>query len=63
MNNQEPKKNTYRVKLGHTEVTVLARTAAEAIENARQQLATEMPRFYDVISSLAPTRFEVQDAA
>lgn len=40
-----------------------ARDAAEAIVLARQQMARELPRLYDVIRSLTPNRFEVEAAA
>jgi hypothetical protein len=63
MNNQETKTNTYRVKLGHEQVTVQAGSAAEAIALARRLFAAKMPRFYDLISSAEATRFEVNDAA
>lgn len=63
MNNQETKTKTYRVKLGHEQVTVQAGSAAEAIIRARRLFAAEMPRFYDVISSVEASRFEVKIAA
>ena len=63
MHNQESSERTFRVKLGHSEVTVRANSAAEAIAVARRQLAAEMPRFYDVISRVAASRFEVKSAA
>jgi hypothetical protein len=63
MSNQETKTNTYRVKLGHEQVTVQAGSAAEAIALARRLFAAEMPRFYDVINSAEAALFEVKDAA
>jgi len=63
MHNQETRMRAYRVKLGHSEVTVHANSAAEAIAAARCKLVAEMPLFYDVISRVAATRFEVKDAA
>jgi hypothetical protein len=54
---------TYRVRVGHHEFRVKARDAAEAVELARRQLARELPRLYDVIRSLAETRFQVEHAA
>ena len=63
MHNQETTMNVYRVKVGHAEVIVKAMSAEEAIACARRQLAQEMPRFYDIIRGLDPTRFEVRQAA
>ena len=54
---------TYRVRIGHHNVRILARDAAEAIEITRRQLAHELPRLYDVIRNLAETRFQVDHAA
>lgn len=54
---------TYRVRVGHHEFRVKARDASEAMELARRQLARELPRLYDVIHSLAESRFQVEHAA
>jgi len=54
---------TYRVRVGHLEFRVKARDATEAIALARRQLAHELPRLYDVIQNLTPTRFQVERAA
>ncbi|TWU21249.1 hypothetical protein [Bythopirellula polymerisocia] len=53
----------YRVKVGHIEVVVSGTNDAEAIANARLQLAKDLPRFYDLIHALEPTRFDVHRAA
>lgn len=53
----------YRVKVGHLEVVVSGTNDAEAIANARLQLARDLPRFYDLIRALESTRFDVQRAA
>jgi len=53
----------YRVRVGHHEFRVKAHDAAEAMELARRQLARELPRLYDMIRSLAESRFEVDHAA
>lgn len=53
----------YRVRVGHLEVMVVARDETEAIALARRQFANELPRFYDLIRALEPTRFELQKAA
>lgn len=53
----------YRVQLGHSVVVVSAASADEAIAKARQQLSQEMPRFYDVIRKLDPSKFIVHAAA
>ena len=54
---------TYRVRVGHHEYHLKAHDAAEAILLAKRQLAQELPRLYDVIRDLAPTKFEVDHAA
>jgi hypothetical protein len=54
---------TYRVRVGHLDVCVKARDVPEAILLARRQLGQELPRLYDVIQNLTPTRFQVDDAA
>jgi len=54
---------TYRVRLGYLDVSVKAHDIAEAILLARRQFGRELPRFYDVIRSLASTRFQVDHAA
>lgn len=50
---------TYRVKLGHLEVSVRCRGAQEAVRMARQQLSHDLPRLYDVIHQLEADRFRV----
>ncbi len=50
----------YLVRVGHNQITVVCRTAAEAIASAKAQLRREFPRFWDVISGLADNRFQVQ---
>jgi hypothetical protein len=54
---------TYRVRVGHLDIRVKARDVPEAILLARRQLGCEMPRLYDVIRSLTPGKFQVEDAA
>jgi len=54
---------TYRVRVGHHELRVKARDAAEAVEVARRQLARELPRLYDVIRKLTESQFQVEHAA
>jgi hypothetical protein len=53
----------YRIRIGHHDFRVRARDAAEAVELARRQLARELPRLYDVIRTLAESRFQVELAA
>lgn len=54
---------TYRVRVGHLDLSVKARDVAEAIVIARRQLAQDLPRLYDVIQNLTPARFQVENAA
>ena len=61
-NNHETLK-TYRVCVGHWEISVKAHDAEEAIVLARRAMACELPRLYDVIRSLTAARFQVEAAA
>jgi hypothetical protein len=54
---------TYRVRIGHHDICVKARDTSEAIMLVKRQLARDLPRLYDVIRTLAATRFFVEDAA
>ena len=54
---------TFRVRVGHWEISVKAHSADEAIVLARREMAHELPRLYDVIRALTSTRFEVKAAA
>ena len=63
MQDQQTSRSVYRVRVGHTEVTVKATSADEAITLARLQLSQDLPRFYDIIQTLEPTRFDVREAA
>jgi hypothetical protein len=54
---------TYRVRVGHHELRVKARDAAEAVEVARRQLARELPQLYDIICKLTESQFQVEHAA
>ncbi len=60
-NPHEPLK-TFRVRVGHWEIRIQARNGDEAIEAARRQMARELPRLYDVIRNLTPTRFQIEAA-
>jgi hypothetical protein len=53
----------FRVRVGHWEIHLQARDAEEAVALARRQMARELPRLYDVIRTLAATRFLVEAAA
>ena len=50
----------FDVRIGHTRVQVESRSPEEAIQVARRQLCVEMPRMWDVISTMPELRFEVQ---
>jgi hypothetical protein len=63
MNNQHEPLKSYRVRVGHWEVSLKAHTAEEAIQLARSAMARELPRLYDVIRSLTANRFQVEAAA
>ena len=49
----------YRVKLGHSEVSVECNSKEAAIRLARISLSDDMPRLYDVIHSAEDKQFLV----
>jgi len=49
----------YRVKLGHSEVSVECGSKEEAIRLARTKLSSDLPRLYDVIHGAEDEQFEV----
>lgn len=53
----------YIVTVGHSRVHVDCGDQREAIRLARQKLATEMPRLWDVIHQMDETRFRVESDA
>jgi hypothetical protein len=54
---------TFLVRVGHWQVRIKAHDTNEAIRVARLQMARDLPRLYDVIRELTPSRFEVEAAA
>jgi len=61
--NPEPLESRFHVRIGHIEIVVSAHDSAEALANARLEIMNDMPRFYDVIRTMEPSRFEVRPAA
>ncbi len=61
MTNNTPGTETigYRVKVGNLTVDVKGRTKDEVIPEARRRLCLEMPRMWDVISSMDDQQFEI----
>jgi hypothetical protein len=55
--------HTYRVRVGHLEFRIRAHDADEAIALTRRKLAQELPRLYDIIRTMEPSRFQVDHAA
>ncbi len=49
----------YRVKLGHSEVSVECGSKEEAIRLARTKLSSDLSRLYDVIHGAEDEQFEV----
>ncbi len=49
----------FEVSVGHSRVTVTGATREDVIQQARRALCVEMPRLYDVIRNLDPSRFHV----
>lgn len=50
----------YDVRVGHFAVRVQGATPQEAILAARRQLCVDLPRLWDVIQAMEPSRFSVQ---
>jgi len=63
MNNESHALKTYRVRVGHWEILLNAHSSGEAIELARQAMARDLPRLYDVIRAMTASRFQVEAAA
>jgi hypothetical protein len=57
---QQPLLTRFRVEVGHSQVIVLARDAAEAVREARLAFGRDMPRLWDVINRLDDGQFVVQ---
>jgi len=62
MNSSQPLK-TFHIRVGHWEIRLRAHDPEEAIALARRQMASELPRLYDIIRSLTDNRFQVEAAA
>jgi hypothetical protein len=60
MLNKNQSLKSFLVRVGHWEVRVRAADAETAVETARRQIASDLPRLYDVIRGLATTRFQVE---
>jgi hypothetical protein len=54
---------TYKVHVGHWEISVKAHGAEDAIVLARRAMACELPRLYDIIRTLTASQFRVETAA
>ena len=50
---------SFFVRVGHARVRVRGSNVADAIRQARRQLALELPRMWDVIHALDESQFEV----
>ena len=53
------KQSLYRVRLGHNEVTVTGSSQDDALQKAKDELCRDMPRLWDVIDKLDPSRFVI----
>ena len=49
----------YRVEMGHCATVVQSESAERALDLARYHFMRELPRLWDVIQQLDPTRFRV----
>ena len=60
---QIPRKiQQYQVQIGHHRLRLEGASREEAIAQARQILAQDMPRLWDVIHDLDESRFQVRTA-
>jgi hypothetical protein len=57
----QPHEHQYKVRIGHTEMTVSGRDPADAVRNARRRLAGELPRLWDVIYRMSEEEFRVEE--
>lgn len=57
---QPPRLTRFRVEVGHSQVIVLARDAAEAVREARLAFGRDMPRLWDVLNRMEDGQFVVQ---
>ena len=58
MNDQTAEK-VYQVDMGHCSTQVTSDSEAGAIAKARDHFMRELPRLWDVISQLEPSKFRV----
>lgn len=49
----------YEVTVGHARVTIECDDRRQVIPEARRRLSLEMPRLWDMIQTMADSRFEV----
>ena len=65
MNEQNglPPLESYDVRIGFARVRVEGRSPDEALYQARRQLCLELPRMWDVISTMSDQRFIVERAS
>jgi hypothetical protein len=52
---------TYKVKLGHAEVTVKGHDETEAVKKARKALSNELPRLWDKIYQVDDKQFVIHE--
>jgi hypothetical protein len=58
--NPEYESKKFNVTCGHHLIVVEAKNEREAIDEARRRLSVELPRLWDVISSMEESRFVAQ---
>ncbi len=56
---QPKRKQMFDIKVGHLRLTVEGESRDEALRLAREQLCTQMPRLWDVITTMSDDRFEI----
>lgn len=54
---------TYEVRVGHHCVVVRGAERSDALQVARQLLANELPRLWDVIHALDDDRFDAREVS
>ena len=55
------REHQYKVRIGHTELTVNGCDPNDAVRNARRRLAGELPRLWDVIYRMSAEEFRVEE--
>lgn len=61
MNEHHHTLKTFRVRVGHAQLTVAGRDRTDAIQQARRRLGLDMPRMWDVVYKIDDKEFRVDE--